>query len=233
MNISIIIPAFNEELRLGKTLSLWQDFLEKELKDKVLEIIVVDDGSMDKTCKIAESFQKYLPIKIIKIAPNQGKGNAVKSGVELAEGDFIYIYDADGAVPPKEIKNLLLYTDSVDVIIGSRTAEGSYVKISLLRRFIGICFHLLCFPLIPGIKDASCGAKIFRHDAAKKIFELQDIKRFAFDIEILWLAKKLNLKIKEIGIEWHEIPGTKVRILKDGLEMFSSVLGIYKRQLFG
>jgi dolichyl-phosphate beta-glucosyltransferase len=86
---------------------------------------------------------------------------------------------------------------------------------------------------LPRIKDASCGAKLFKTEPAKKIFDLQKINRFAFDIEILWLAKKMDLKIKEVGIVWQEISGSKVRILKDGTEMFLSVLGLYKRALLG
>jgi dolichyl-phosphate beta-glucosyltransferase len=230
--ISVIIPAYNEEKRLGKTLSLWQEYIKKERHAfKISEIIIIDDGSKDKTIEVADSFKKYLPIKIIKISQNKGKGNAVKNGVKEAQGDLIFIYDADGAVAPEEIYKLFLGINEVDIVIGSRTAPGADAKISLKRRFVGMCFHFLCSPLLPGIKDASCGAKLFKKDAAKKVFRLQKIDRFAFDIEILWLAKKLNYKVKEIGIRWQEVSGSKVSIFKDGLEMFFSVLGLYKRQL--
>jgi dolichyl-phosphate beta-glucosyltransferase len=104
---------------------------------------------------------------------------------------------------------------------------------SIKRRIIGICFHILCYPLLPKIKDASCGAKLLKTNIAKQIFNLQKINRFAFDIEILWLAQKSNFKIKEVGVTWQEIPGSKVNILKDGFEMFFSVLGLYKRNLLG
>lgn len=232
--ISVVIPAYNEEKRLKKTLIKWQDFLKSENSDfKILEIIIIDDGSNDNTCQIARSFTNLLPIKTIKLRQNKGKGRALKNGVKESAGDLIFIYDADAAVLPEEIKKLFLQIDDADIVIGSRTAVGANTTLSLKRRFVGICFHLFCLPLIPNIKDASCGAKLFRTNIAQKIFLLQKINRFAFDIEILWLAKKLNFKIKEIGLVWQEIPGSKVRILKDGLEMFVSVLGIYKRHLFG
>lgn len=230
--ISVVIPAYNEEKRLGKTLSLWQDFLKIENPDyKIAEIIVVDDGSEDKTCQITESFKKLLPIKIIKISPNQGKGNAVRAGVKETAADLIFIYDADAAVAPEEINKLLFYEPEHDIVIGSRTTAGVKAKISFKRRVVGICFHLFCSPLLPNIKDASCGAKLFKRQAAQKIFDQQKINRFAFDIEILWLAKKLNFRIKEVGLAWQETPGSKVKIFRDGWEMFISVLGIYKKHL--
>jgi dolichyl-phosphate beta-glucosyltransferase len=230
-NISVIIPAYNEEKRLGKTLIKWQCFLNNLNPDyKIYEILVVDDGSNDKTIAVAQLFNKILPIKIIKINQNTGKGNAVRNGVLKSNGDLIFIYDADAAVEPSEINKMLEYYDETDIIIGSRVAKGSKTKISAFRRFVGLCFHLYCLPLLGNIKDASCGAKIFKKAPAKKIFSIQKINRFAFDIEILWLSKKLNYKIKEVGIEWQEIPGSKVNVLKDSLEMFISVLHIYKKQ---
>jgi len=233
--ISVIIPAYNEEKRLPKTLKKWQNFLSHNINAdfKITEIIIVDDGSTDETVRMAEAFKNNLPIKIVEIKPNKGKGNAVRAGVKQAIGDFIFIYDADAAVLPEELNKLLAQTGNADVIIGSRTAKDSKTEMSLMRRIVGICFHIFCYPLLPNIKDASCGAKLLKTDCAKKIFGLQKINRFAFDIEILWIARKLNLKIKEVGIEWKEISGSKVRIFKDGIEMFISVLSLYKRALLG
>lgn len=230
--ISVIIPAYNEEKRLGNTLEKWQKFLaEKKPNYKILEIIIVDDGSTDKTLQIAESFRNYLPVKTIKISQNLGKGNAVKTGVFDAKGDFIFIYDADAAVEPEELNKLFFYTNEANIIIGSRTAKGAQIQISFLRKIIGFCFHLYCLPLLGDIKDASCGAKLFKKDCAQKIFSLQKLNRFAFDIEILWLARKLNYKIKEVGINWQEIKGSKVKILKDAPEMFFKVLDLHKKAI--
>jgi dolichyl-phosphate beta-glucosyltransferase len=230
--ISVIIPVYNEEKRLGNTLEKWQEFLaEQKPNYEILEIIIVDDGSTDKTLQIAESFINYLPTKTIKNANNLGKGNAVKTGVFVAQGDYIFIYDADAAVEPKELNKLFFYTNEANIIIGSRTIKGAKAKISFLRRIVGFCFHLYCLPLLGNIKDASCGAKLFKKDCAQKIFSLQKLNRFAFDIEILWLAKKLNYKIKEVGVDWKEIKGSKVKILKDAPEMFLKVLGLYKKAI--
>jgi len=232
-NISVIIPAYNEEKRLPLTLQKWQNFLSNRSNSnyKIGEIIIVDDGSRDKTISVAQYFRKYLPIKIIEVKPNKGKGNAVRIGVKRAVGDLVFIYDADAAVLPEEIEKLLLKINNADIVIGSRTAKGSIAKISFMRYIVGMCFHLLCLPLLPNIKDASCGAKLFRTNVAKQIFDLQKINRFAFDIEVLWIAKKLNFKIKEIGVTWQEIPGSKIKIVKDSLEMFFSVLSLYKTSI--
>jgi dolichyl-phosphate beta-glucosyltransferase len=132
-------------------------------------------------------------------------------------------------VPPNDIKKIVSQIENADIVIGSRTARGADAKISLMRRIVGASFHLFCLPLLPEIKDASCGAKLFKINSAKKIFQMQKLDRFAFDIEILWLAKKLNYKIKEVGIEWREVPDSKVKVSRDAPEMFFSVLGIYKR----
>jgi len=232
--ISVVIPAYNEEKRLPATLKKWQSFLAKNNLDyKVIEIIIVDDGSSDKTLSVAQYFENSLPIRTIKIDKNRGKGNATRAGVRKSSGDLIFIYDADAAVLPEEINKLFYQIADSDIVVGSRLANGAKTTMSIWRKFVGKCFHILCYPLIPEIKDASCGAKLFKTNIAKQIFELQKINRFAFDIEILWLAKKRNLKIKEIGIVWQEIPGSKVSILKDSLEMFFSVLSLYKRALLG
>lgn len=238
--ISVLIPAYNEEKRLPKTLQLWQKFMshppaEKQVAKnneiKIREILIIDDGSEDKTILEAKKFENSLPIKIIHITPNKGKGNAVRQGVKNAKGDFIFIYDADAAVLPQTLSVIFAESKNSDIVIGSRTSLDSKTKMSFFRRFVGICFHILCFPLLPKIKDASCGAKLLKKTVAKKIFAEQKINRFAFDIEMLWLAKKMNFKIKEIGISWQEIPGSKVNVLRDAPEMFFSVLGLYKKAI--
>lgn len=230
--VSVIIPAYNEERRLPKTLEKWRTFLSHNKNDFLIKkIIIVDDGSTDKTISVAEPFGDYIPIKTIRAFPNQGKGNAVKTGVKSADSDFILIYDADAATPPEEISRLFSETKNSDFIIGSRIINGARATMSLRRKFVGKCFHFLCMPLIPKIKDASCGVKLIKTDVAKKIFERQYIKRFAFDIEILWLAKKMNCHIKEVGVKWNEIPGSKVKVSRDSVEMFFSVLGLYKRAI--
>lgn len=229
--VSIIIPAYNESKRLPLTLKKWIEFFPKCQDFSINEIIIVDDGSTDKTADFISVFKDDLPIEIIRIQKNQGKGTAVKAGVKKASSDFVFIYDADAAVLPEELKKLMKNIDGFDIVIGSRIIKGSLTQMSKKRRFVGKCFHLVCFPLIPQIKDASCGAKLLKTDVAKIIFEKQTIKKFAFDIEILWLAKKMNFKVKEVGIVWKEIPGSKVKIFKDSIEMFFAVLSLYKRAI--
>jgi dolichyl-phosphate beta-glucosyltransferase len=233
--ISVIIPAYNEELRIGKTLALLEKYIKTNTDDfEIIEIIIVDDGSTDRTNNIVKSFSNTfpVPIKIIEIKPNMGKGHAVKVGVLSSNGYFVLIYDADASTLPEEINKLFALTNEADFVLGSRTIRGSSIKISFHRKIIGILFHLFCSPLLPGIKDASCGMKLIEKNCARKIFGEQKINRFAFDIEILWLAKKNNFKIKEVGIIWEEMPNSKIKIFRDGAEMFISVLSIYKRNLF-
>lgn len=230
--LSIIIPAYNEALRLPATLDKIKEFFSSPRDFVLKEVIVVDDGSRDETTLVAKNFTDLLPVKVITLLKNCGKGAAVRAGVKQANGDFVFIYDADAATPIGELTNFFTASQNNDIVIGSRVGgTGRLVVMTRWRRFVGWCFHTLCAPLLPGITDASCGAKLFSLASAQAIFNEQKLNRFAFDIEILWLARLLGYKVSEVAVEWQAIPGSKVSIARDSWEMFWAVMGLYFRQL--
>lgn len=233
-SVSIIIPSYNEALRLPPTLDTFIAFFRKSNDHFFLkEIIIIDDGSKDATAESVRAFKEQLPISLIKLPENHGKGYAVRAGVLASQGDFVFMYDADGATPIEELTRFIHLMSTADVVIGCRLSElDRQVEISFFRRVVGSCFHFICLPLLPGIKDASCGAKLFKREVAYNIFRQQKLDRFAFDIEILWLARNLGFNVVEVNVEWHAVPGSKVNVYLDSLEMFFSVMGLYKRQIW-
>ncbi len=232
MTVSIIIPAYNEAKRLPTTLTAISFWLPTAADFNLKEIIVVDDCSIDNTADLAQGFSGRLPIQVIKLPANCGKGCAVRTGILAATGDLILMYDADGATSLADLQKLVTEAKTNQVVIGSRLAgDNQIVQMSVFRRLVGLVFHWLCAPLLPRIKDASCGAKVFQREAAQAIFMAQKLDRFAFDIEILWLARRLGYSVKEVPVNWQAVPGSKVKVWRDAPEMFWSVLRLYGRQL--
>lgn len=218
---SIIIPAYNEENRIKETLSKIDDYLK--LNRLNAEIIVVNDGSTDKTSQTVKAFQETIKnLKLSEYSKNEGKGFAVKSGIEKSSGEFILFADADNSTPIEELDNLydcLLKTNS-QIAIGSRYMPSSKVKIAqpkyriLLGRMGNLLIRLF---LIDNIKDTQCGFKLFTHEAAKKIFSFQKVKRFGFDMEALVIANNLDYKIIEIPVSWYNSKESRIRPIKDAL----------------
>lgn len=235
MNLSLIIPAYNEAKRLPKTLEEIRVFFANASEFLPYEVIVVDDGSSDHTNQIAESFEDRMPVRCIRLAKNRGKGAAVRDGVHNAKGQFIFIYDADGATPIEDIKKLhkALLENNADIAIGSRVicSPQQTVSMSLHRRLVGRIYWLFTRPLIGKVKDAACGAKLFRAKAAQDIFSRQVINRFAFDVEVLNLAKRGGYQVIEVPVYWKAVPKSKVRLIRDGVDMFLCVIKIYLSSL--
>jgi glycosyltransferase involved in cell wall biosynthesis len=236
-SLAIVIPAFNEEKRLPETLMHIHSFFQAAHSYALKEIIVVDDGSTDATASMAKEWAAKLPIRVIGFPRNRGKGAACRAGMESATAEFVLLYDADGATPIDEVSALMerQAITNASVVIGSRvhgTAE-KYVSMQSHRRFVGRTFHLLCAPLLPSIDDASCGCKLFTSTLAKKIARYQRIDRFAFDIEILMLARVFGERIEEVPVAWRAVHESKVRLLRDGMEMFVTVLSLYIRKMTG
>lgn len=216
-SLSIIIPAYNEELRLKKTLEDAHDFFLSQ--NISYEIIVVNDGSIDKTVSVATSglFKKG---KVVSLEKNQGKGAAIARGVQIAQGRYILFCDADGATPFSEYSSLIKMMDTYHIAIGSRYLDSKKEKGDqpIYRIFFSrlINFFAQVF-LIDGYADTQCGFKLFRSESAKKIFSQQKIFRYAFDIECLVLAKKYHYDVVEVGVEWFDQEGSKFSGLRDGL----------------
>jgi dolichyl-phosphate beta-glucosyltransferase len=221
MKLSIVIPAYNEEKRIMPTLSSLTVYLEKE--QMPYEIIVVDDGSKDKTAELIEKAAKIdSRVKLLKNPGNKGKGYSVRNGMLKAEGDFVLMYDADGATPPEEISKLFLRGESPswDVAIGSRRISGANIikKQGFFREINGKMFSLFTRAMLPEIRaivDTQCGFKAFRKNAAREIFGRAKIDGFSFDIEALLLAKKMGFVVKEIPVNWINDDDSRVSVAKN------------------
>ncbi|NPV52962.1 MAG: glycosyltransferase [Firmicutes bacterium] len=251
--LSIVIPAYNEETRIGETLDKIVDYFSSSSPDlngasvpgrvepiDRVEIIVVDDGSTDGTCGVVEARSRQsgeagVVIQLLRNGVNRGKGFSVKHGVLAARGDYILFSDADLSTPIAEVDKLVCWlSDGYDVAIGSRALAESRITIPqpLHRRIMGRVFnHLVQLVAIKGIQDTQCGFKAFTREAAQTLFTMQRVDGFAFDVEILYLARQLGFKIKEVPVEWHDSPGTRVRAGIDSARMFRDLLKIRRLHL--
>jgi len=228
--LSIVIPSYNEENRLGHTLRAIEGYLnERKIK---AEIIVVDDGSQDGTGGVVKNFQKNTPnLQLITLAKNKGKGFAVRTGVEKAIGEYIVFTDADNLTPIEELNKLfsVLHNTEAHVVIGSRYLKSDNVKIQQprYRVMIGRIGNLLIRTfLIDGIKDTQCGFKLFRNEVAKDIFRFQKVSRFGFDMEMLVVAQNLGYKISETPVNWFNSTDSRLRPIKDRLITFKDLIYI-------
>ena len=205
MFLSVIIPAYNEEKRIAKTLLAVDGFLRRQTYE--YEIIVVDDGSKDKTAEVVETLKNQVQnLKLIDEKVNHGKGWAVRRGMLEARGQYRMFMDADNSTTIDQVINFLPYfNESYDVVIGSRRIKGAViaVKQSWVRDFLGGIFRLIVHRLVPlGVTDSQAGFKIFSQKAAEVIFKKQTIFRWAFDVEVLAIARLLGFRIKEVPIYW-------------------------------
>jgi dolichyl-phosphate beta-glucosyltransferase len=203
--LSVVIPAYNEELRIEKTLLAVSDFLQKQTFP--YEILVVNDGSKDATSLIVQKLTATVPnLKLIDNKLNHGKGWVTKQGMLEATGDVRVFTDADNSTKVDEIIKFLPFFDQgYDIVIGSRRIQGSNiaVKQSRFRDFLGGIFRFIVHTLVPvGVTDSQCGFKAFSAKSSQAIFSKQTIYRWAFDVEILALARKQGFKIKELPITW-------------------------------
>lgn len=237
LDLSIIIPAFNEERRLPQTL----DCIGTYLKTQSLrtEILVVDDGSSDGTAGLAASYaSKYPNLRVLSNGKNRGKGYSVRHGMLEARGEYALFTDADLSTPIDELGKLLaaLREQGNDVAIGSRALNRDLILIhqSKVREQAGILFNFFV-RWIMGIElsDTQCGFKAFRMDRARIIFEQQRMERFGFDPEILFLAKRYHLRVAEVPVRWSHDSGTKVNVAADGMQMLFELLVIRWNALRG
>jgi dolichyl-phosphate beta-glucosyltransferase len=235
-DLSIIIPAYNEESRLPETLAKIAAYIHASQRST--EVLVVDDGSTDGTVAAAETMLDKLPaMRIISNGVNRGKGFSVRHGMLQAGGRIALFTDADLSAPIEEADKLLAAVDdSFDVAIGSRAIDRSLISAhqSPFREFAGIVFNTvvrLCLRL-PFV-DTQCGFKAFKREPCKMIFAQQRIERFGFDPELLYLARHHGLHVTEIPVRWAHSPGTKVSMLRDSLQMFADVFIIRWNALAG
>ena len=238
-DLSIIIPAYNEESRLPRTLTRIRDyFASKNLSPSQIEILLVDDGSRDNTLRVAEEWAHEMPsVRLISNGDNRGKGFSVRHGMLEARGRIALFTDADLSSPIEEYEKLLAAINAGnDVAIGSRDLDRSLITMhqSRLRELAGMIFNsfvriLLGLPFC----DTQCGFKAFVRERSQIVFEQQRIERFGFDPEILFLAKRHGLRTAEIAVRWAHDPATKVHMLRDSLMMFFDLLIIRWNWLLG
>jgi glycosyltransferase involved in cell wall biosynthesis len=228
-DLSIIIPSYNEEVRLPGTLQRIAEYLPT-LKLRT-EVLVVDDGSTDRTAAVAESFHgKLTGLRVLSNGTNRGKGYSVRHGMLEAHGDLVLFTDADLSAPIEEAEKLLRPLNSgYDVAIGSRAMDRSLISTrqSIFRETAGIIFNkivrmVLRLPFV----DTQCGFKAFRRERCRIIFEQQRIEGFGFDPELLYLARHYGLRAIEIPVRWGHSEATKVNMLGDSLKMFADIFTI-------
>jgi dolichyl-phosphate beta-glucosyltransferase len=227
--ISVVIPAYNESSRIFPTLCRIDEYLKNRFKG--FEIIVVNDGSQDNTAEIVlKTRDKIKSIKLIGYEVNKGKGYAVRQGVNNSKGNIILISDADLSTPIEEVEKLLVhYDNSYDIIIGSRALKGSEIVIRQpwWRESMGKTFNrFVRFLILKNFMDTQCGFKLFKGDIGRETFARATVDRFAYDVEILYLAGKAGYRIKEVPIRWVNSPESKVNPIKDSLQMLKDLLKI-------
>jgi dolichyl-phosphate beta-glucosyltransferase len=227
LDVSIVIPAYNEARRIVPTLhSRTAYFAELGLSH---EIIVVDDGSRDTTAAVVrEVARQHVALRLIRLPSNLGKGAAVRTGVRNASGRRVLLDDADGATPIAEFARLREALDAgAGIAVGSRAfpSEQSRIERRVLRHVLGRVFAFVVNRwAVSGIADTQCGFKLFQGSVARHIFALQRLDGFAFDVEVLRLAQLLGYKVAEVPIHWAHVPGSKVNITVDSLRMIRDVL---------
>ena len=235
--LSIIIPAYNEENRLPETLEQVFSFLAKQAYSA--EVIVVENGSTDRTYAIAQGLSaKYSDLHVFE-SETRGKGKAVQRGMLEACGQYRIFCDADLSMPIEEIARFIPPHNDADIVIASREVEGAlrYDEPNQ-RHFTGRVFNFIIRLLaLPGIHDTQCGFKGFRAGVAEDLFQHQSIEGWAFDVEILYIAKLRGYEIVELPIRWYYRAESKISVLQDSFHMFLDILkirrnarqGFYKR----
>jgi dolichyl-phosphate beta-glucosyltransferase len=224
-----VIPAYNEELRLERTVRDAVEYFRSTRRS--FELIVVDDGSRDETSALVRRLSDQLSeVRLIRLAANHGKGYAVRSGVVNSLGRRVLFADADGATPFPEIERLQAALEAgADLAVGSRAlqAQGVKVKAKLYRHLIGRIFHWLVESLtVKGVKDTQCGFKLFRATVAHDLFSRMRMNGFSFDVEVLVMAKRQGYRIAEVPVNWVHQPGSKVRLTVDSLHMAADLVRI-------
>jgi dolichyl-phosphate beta-glucosyltransferase len=235
LELSIVIPAYNEELRLP--VSLVQISAYIRALNREAEVIVVDDGSRDRTAAVTESFRKEMScLRLISNGENRGKGYSVRHGLLEAQGRIVLFTDADLSAPIEEAGKLLAALEDHDIAIGSRALDRSliFARQSVFREFAGIVFNTIVrvFLRLPFV-DTQCGFKAFRREPCQIIFQQQRIERFGFDPELLYLARHHGLRAVEIPVRWAHSPATKVSMFRDSAQMFLDVFRIRWNALTG
>lgn len=228
--LSIVIPAYNEENRIGSTLRQILDYLNGRPYEA--EVLVVIDGSQDRTIDVVREFADNAPnLVVVNNGSNRGKGFAVRQGMLESRGQFLLFSDADLSTPIAEVERLLAHLQrGYDVAIASRALPDADIRVRQpwWRQLMGKIFNGFVQVLIlPGIHDSQCGFKCFPREVAQQVFPRQRIDRFGFDVEVLWIARKLGYRIAEVPVTWTNDPLSKVHPIRDSFWMLVDLFRIW------
>ena len=229
MKLSVVVPCYNEERRLPRTIEVIEHYLDA--RGEPYELILVDDGSADETRKVMdEAAARHPAVKIVALPKNRGKGRALAEGVQISRGETVLVTDADLSTPIDELAKLeAALAKGAGVAIGSRAVRGSRVELAqpIYRVLMGKAFNLIVQAvLLPGIWDTQCGFKLFRGDIARDVFAGLTTDGFGYDPEVLYLAKKKGMRIAEVPVVWRNSAPTKVSAVRSSLDMFRHVLRV-------
>jgi glycosyltransferase involved in cell wall biosynthesis len=227
--LSIVIPAYNEGVRIEAALDRVMTFIKRAGWD--VEILVVDDGSRDDTASIVERYIKICPqLRLLKNPGNRGKGFSVRSGLLQAVGEIVMFTDADLSAPMVEVEQLIsALVNGSDVAIGSRWLDRRLQTIQqpFYRRFFGRCFNIFTRTVLGlPFTDTQCGFKAFRRETAQAVLRYQTIERWGFDPELLFIAQRFGYKIVEIPVTWGHDERSQISYLKDGIKMLEEIMTI-------
>ena len=229
--LSLIIPAYNEALRLPETLEEVITFLKAQ--PYASEVIVVENGSQDRTLQVAEEFVNRpengkIPVRVLQV-DQRGKGLAIKHGMLHSCGEYRFMCDADLSMPVDQINRFLPpMLEDFDIAIASREAPGAVrYNEPVYRHFVGRVFNTLIRILaLPGLHDTQCGFKCFRAEVAEDLFRCQTLYGWSFDVEVLFIAREHGYRIVEIPVPWYFNPASHVKVLKDSLKMAMDLIKI-------
>ena len=231
--LSVVIPAYNEEQRLPRTIEHIERYLDG--RGVNYELILVDDGSADGTRQVMDEAAAGNPrVRLEALPSNRGKGRALAAGVAVARGDEVLVTDADLSTPIEELEKLeAALKAGAGVAIGSRSVKGSRIEIQqpIYRVLMGKAFNLIVqIALLPGIWDTQCGFKLFRADVAQPVFAALTTDGFGYDPEVLFLAKRRGVRIAEVPVVWRNSAPTKVMAIRSSFDMFKHVVRVrFKR----
>jgi dolichyl-phosphate beta-glucosyltransferase len=232
MDLSVVVPCFNEERRLPGAFGVVERYLEGGPRS--FELILADDGSTDGTRRIIEDAKRLRPyVRSLRLVRNRGKGRAIAEGIKCSRGELVLLSDVDFSAPIDELPKLEeAIADGADVAIGSRAKRGAReVDQPLHRRLMGKSFNLLVQSLLlPGIWDTQCGFKLLRGDIARELAGSLRIEGFAYDVELLYLAKHSGYCVSEIPVRWTNSEITRVSALRDSRRMLRDVVRLRLRR---
>jgi len=230
-HLSIVVPAYNEALRIDATLHKIRVYAAAQ--PFPVEVIVVDDGSTDATAEVVARFPE---VRILRVSPNRGKGHAVRHGALASTGEFVLFTDADLSAPIEEADKLLsaLRSSGAASAVGSRALRRELIGVRqpVFRDYSGRIYNLLV-RLFTGLRihDTQCGFKLFRMDATRRAFELQRVEGFGFDPELLFLIERTGGEIVEVPVRWNHDAATKVRFPRDPIRMFADLISLRLRSI--